>query len=64
MRHTFIPGECRHGKWPDGENPRDLKKAEKEQQEKEDIFETFRRESLKNEKIQKGKLSIHADIAF
>jgi len=43
---------------------RERKKAEKEQKEQEDLFDLFRKESMKNDKIQKGKLSIHSDIAF
>ena len=29
MEHSFIPGECRHGKWPAGENPREKKDLRK-----------------------------------
>ena len=60
LRHSFVPGECRHGSWPEGGNPRERKKAEKEQKEQDDLFDLFRKESMKNDKIQKGKLSIHS----
>ena len=60
-----MPGECRYGKWwPEGEDPREKKKIAKEQQQQEDIFETFRREALKNEKVLQGKMSIHPDFAM
>ena len=64
VKHSFIPGECRHGKWPEGENPRDIKQAEKERQEKDDVYDIFKREAMKNEKTLKGKLTIHTDFAL
>ena len=64
VQHSFLPGECRYGKWPEGEDPREKKKIAKEQQQQEDIFETFRREALKNEKVLQGKMSIHPDFAM
>ena len=64
MEHSFLPGECRYGKWPEGQDPREKKRLEKEQQEKDDIFETFRRESLKNPKVMQGRLSAHPSFSF
>eukprot|EP00435_Cladocopium_sp_Y103_P061866 s1483_g23.t1 len=64
LRHSFIPGECRHGKWPEGEAPKDKKKAAQEQREQDDLWETFRNEALKNEKVNAGRISAHPDFAF
>ena len=64
LEHNFLPGECRYGKWPEGEDPREKRRLEKEEREKEDIFETFRREALKNEKVMQGKLAAHPSLAF
>ena len=64
MEHTFLPGECRYGKWPAGEDPREKKRLEREQQAKDDIFDSFRKESLKNPKVMQGKLSSHPTLAF
>ena len=64
LRHTFIPGECRHGRWPEGEGPKDKKKAEQERREQDDLWETFRKEAIKNEKVGAGKVSAHSDFAF
>ena len=64
MEHSFLPEECRYGKWPEGQDPREKKRLEKEQQEKDDIFETFRRESLKNPKVMQGRLSAHPSFSF
>ena len=64
MEHSFLPGECRYGKWPQGEDPRERKRLEKEQQDKDDIFETFRRESLSNPKVMQGRLSAHTSFSF
>jgi hypothetical protein len=50
MEHNFLPGECRYGKWPEGEDPRERKRLEREQQQKDDIFDSLRKEALKNEK--------------
>ena len=44
MEHSFLPGECRYGKWPEGEGPRERKRLEREQQERDNIFENFRKE--------------------
>ena len=63
MEHSFLPGECRYGKWPQGEDPRERKRLEKEQQDKDDIFETFRRESLSNPKVMQGRLSAHTSFS-
>ena len=64
LRHSFIPGECRHGRWPTGEGPKDKKKAEQERREQDDLWETFRKEAIKNEKVGAGKVSAHSDFAF
>ena len=64
VRHSFIPGECRHGRWPAGEGPKDKKKAEQEQREQDDLWETFRKEAIKNEKVGAGKVAAHSDFAF
>ena len=64
MEHSFLPGECRHGKWPEGEGPKERKRPEREQQEQDNIFENFRKESLKNPKVMQGKLSVHPSISF
>jgi hypothetical protein len=64
MEHLFLPGKCRHGKWPEGEGPKERKRLEREQQEQDNIFENFRKESLKNPKVTQGKLSVHPSISF
>ena len=64
LRHSFIPGECQHGRWPSGEAPKEKKKAAQEQKEQVDLRETFRKEALKNEKTNSGKISAHPDFAF
>ena len=64
MERSFLPGKCRHGKWPEGEGPKERKRLEREQQEQDNIFENFRKESLKNPKVMQGKLSVHPSISF
>eukprot|EP00435_Cladocopium_sp_Y103_P024430 s393_g6.t1 len=64
MEHSFLPGECRYGKWPEGEGPRERKRLEREQQEKDNIFENFRKEALSNPKVMQGKLAAHPSISF
>eukprot|EP00435_Cladocopium_sp_Y103_P007263 s3374_g2.t1 len=64
MEHSFLPGECRYGKWPAGEDPRERKRLEREQQEKDNIFDNFRKESLKNPKVMQGKLASHPSLSF
>ena len=64
MEHSFIPGECRYGKWPEGDDPRDKRKMIKEQQDRDNIMEKFKKEALQNEKVMHGKLAAHPDIAF
>ena len=41
-----------------------IRRVAREKQEKEDIFETFRRDALRNEKVLKGRMSIHPDFAM
>ena len=64
MEHSFIPGECRHGRWPAGENPREKKRLEEEKRQGDDIFENFRNKALKDPRVLKGKMSIHTDFAL
>lgn len=62
--HSFIPGECRYARWPEGDDPRDKRKMIKEQQEKDYIMEKFKKEALLNEKVMRGKLAAHHAISF
>ena len=64
MEHNFLPGECRYGKWPEGEDPRERKRLEREQQQKDDIFDSLRKEALKNEKVMQGRLAAHPSLSF
>ena len=64
MEHSFLPGECRYGKWPEGEGPRERKRLEREQQDQDNIFENFRKEALRNPKVMQGKLAAHPSISF
>ena len=64
MEHTFIPGECRHGRWPEGENPREKKRIEEEKKKEDDIFETFRNKAIKDPRVLSGRMSIHTDFAL
>ena len=54
MEHSFLPGECRYGQWPGGENPRQRKQLEREQRQKDNVFDSFREEALKNPKLMQG----------
>ena len=62
MEHSFIPGECRYGKWPEGEDPREKRRIIKEQQDRDNIMENFKKEALQNEKVMRGKLAAHPDM--
>jgi hypothetical protein len=64
MEHNFLPGECRFGKWPEGEDPRERKRLEREQQQKDDIFDSLRKEAVKNEKVMQGRLAAHPSLSF
>ena len=64
VEHNFLPGECRYGKWPEGEDPRERKRLEREQQQKDDIFDSLRKEALKNEKVMQGRLAAHPSLSF
>ena len=64
MEHTLIPGECRHGRWPEGENPREKKRIEEEKKKEDDIFETFRNKAIKDPRVLSGRMSIHTDFAL
>lgn len=64
MEHSFIPGECRYGKWPEGDDPRGKRKMIKEQQDRDNIMEKFKKEALQNEKVMRGKLAARPDISF
>lgn len=43
LRHSFVPGECRQGRWPEGENPRERKKAEKSKRSRTTCSTSFAR---------------------
>ena len=37
LEHTLVPGQCRHGKWAPGTNPRELARKAKEEAKKTPI---------------------------
>ncbi|CAK9042305.1 Integrase catalytic domain-containing protein [Durusdinium trenchii] len=47
--HTLIPGQCRHGKWPEGFGPKGKIPVP-------DLVADFKQEALNNKKVQKAPL--------
>ena len=61
MEHSLIPGQCRHGRWPD-DDPRSQKsKAAKKE---ENLLDIFKREALTNRKIAQGIIISGEEIGF
>ena len=61
MEHSLIPGQCRHGRWPD-DDPRSQKsKAAKKE---ENLLDIFKREALTNRKIAQGIIISGGEIGL
>ena len=64
MEHSFIPGECRYGKWPAGTHPRELAKKRKEEEARQNVLKHFRAHALASEKIKNAKFAAPSWLAF
>ena len=65
MEHTFMPGECRYGKYPeDHENSKKSKDARKATEKEDNLMDIFKREALTNRKIASCALASGNEIGF
>eukprot|EP00435_Cladocopium_sp_Y103_P048511 s541_g14.t1 len=62
-QHTFMPGECRYGKWPEGQRPKTIKQIADEKQAERDPdagktpSQIFRDQGARNQRIKEIKIS-------
>ena len=61
MEHSFLPGDCRYGRYPK-EHPKS--KESKEEQKKTDLRENFRQEALSSKKVNEGTLATIPEIGL
>ena len=50
--------------WSTGDDPRERKRLEREQQQQDDIFDSLRKEALENPKVMQGRFSAHPSLSF
>ena len=66
--HTFMPGECRYGKWPEGQRPKTVKQMAEEKQAERDPdagktpAQIFRDQGARNLRIKEIKISTLPDL--
>lgn len=64
MEHSFLPGDCRCGRFPT-EHPKS--KKNKVEQKKQDVREAFRQEALSFKKVNEGtipEIGLNAEQTF